>query len=83
MSAPEPVLHIRWTGSDWELVLPGSGQHVRTETLADARRVAYLCGAHGDSCALVVHDGRDGVHREDLGGHPDTKMPQASRAAGA
>ncbi len=61
-------MHVSRSGEGWEVVLPGE-QPVTCETLDDARRVAYLCGAHARPCELIVREGRDHVHRELVGGH--------------
>ena len=62
------ALHVSRSRSGWDVVLPESGQLVTCETLDDARRVAYVCGAHAHPCELVVRD-HDHVHSELIGDH--------------
>jgi hypothetical protein len=45
---------------DWKVVLPDGDEHVRCETLHDARRIAYLQVAQRHPCKLIV---RDAYHR--------------------
>ena len=54
----------------WEVVLPDQPELITLETLDDARRVAYLCAAHGHPCELIVCDAHHQVlHREFINGH--------------
>lgn len=61
------ALHVSRSGQGWDVVLPEHGQLITCETLDDARRVAYLCGARAQPCELIVLD-RDHVHSELIGG---------------
>ncbi len=61
------VVQVNRGGEGWEVVLPGNRLPISCETFEDARRVAFLCGAHTQPCELVVHDGRDRVRRELIG----------------
>ncbi len=44
----------------WEVALPDQSERIRCETLDDARRIAYLRGAHRRPCELII---RDAYHR--------------------
>jgi hypothetical protein len=56
----------------WEVELPDSPEHVKCETLDDAKRVAYLCAAHRHPCELIVRDAYHRVlHREFIDGDGD------------
>jgi hypothetical protein len=54
----------------WEVAMPDQRERVTCETLEDARRVAYLCAAHGRPCELIVCDAYDRIlHHELINGH--------------
>jgi hypothetical protein len=38
----------------WEVAMHNQRERVTCETLEDARRIAYLCGAPGRPCELIV-----------------------------
>ena len=40
----------------WDVELSDRHERARCETLDDARRVAYPCGAHARPCELIVRD---------------------------
>jgi hypothetical protein len=61
------AVHVIRSGEGWDVVLPENERHVTCETLDDARRVAYLYGAHARPCELIVHEGGDRIHSELLG----------------
>ena len=54
----------------WEVALPDQRELITLETLDDARRVAYLCAAHGRPFELIVCDAHHRVlHHEFINGH--------------
>jgi hypothetical protein len=61
------AVEVSRSSEGWDVALPGSEQPITCETLDDARRVAYLYGAHAGPCELIVREGRDRVHSELIG----------------
>jgi hypothetical protein len=45
---------------------PIAVNHLRLETLDDARRVAYLCAAHRSPCELIIQDAYHRVLEREL-----------------
>jgi len=53
----------------WEVELPDRREHVKCETLDDAKRVAYLSATRRHPCELIVRDAYHRVlHRELIDG---------------
>jgi hypothetical protein len=67
-SVPGVAIEVQRVGGRWEVALPGQARPARCETLEEARRVAYLCGARGHACELVVREGRRFFHIEVIDG---------------
>jgi len=59
-------IHHRNQRAPWEIEIPGHRAHLHCETLADARRIAYLCVAHRRPCELTVLDAYDRVIEHEL-----------------
>jgi len=68
--ASEITVHVDCTPRGaWEVELPDRAEHVRCETLDDAKRIAYLCAACRHPCELIVRDAYHRVlHREFIDG---------------
>ena len=50
----------------WEVVLGRGSQGIRCETLAEARRIAYLTAENTGPCELIVHDAYNRVLQHEL-----------------
>jgi len=50
----------RCSRGGWEVDAPGSGKHVRCDSLEDARRLGHLWATRRCPCELIV---RDAYHR--------------------
>ena len=77
MSAtPVPVIRVeRARRGRWRVVLAGGNGVATCETLADARRLAYLSAGRCRPCELVVRDAYDHVIADELLTAGDERRP--------